>query len=53
MDNKDKPKKPKKAKNKPRNMEAVDAWFRGSAGPMKDRRKERGGAKNWKQYTDD
>ena len=39
----------KKRKNKtklPRDWVAVDAHFRNSAGTMKDRREERGGARN-------
>lgn len=31
-----------------RNRRAVDAWLRGGAGPMKDRRAPRGGARNWR-----
>ncbi len=35
-----------KKNNLPRNWNAVDAHFRNSAGAMKDRREERGGASN-------
>ena len=39
-------KKNKKQRN-PRDWNAVDAHFRNSGGAMKDRREERGGAKNY------
>ncbi len=39
-------KKTMKTNNLPRDWNAVDAHFRNSAGAMKDRREERGGASN-------